>query len=171
MTHDLFNEHFDLVIIGHYHNAQQVDIFNYIGSSFPHNFGEDNNKGICLLYDDLSLEIIDYHFKRYINYVVDPHLVNDALIAEITNESVIHNVKLTINGTKDQTTEINRYISQLSKICATSVVTDEGNTVIENITTNNLLTTFEQYCALNDFDFKTIAPYIINKIKNYTDNE
>ncbi len=57
---------FDKVFIGHYHNRSKVgDKIHHVGSAFPQNFGEDNEKGFLLVYDDGSH---DYHrpvFREY----------------------------------------------------------------------------------------------------------
>jgi exonuclease SbcD len=56
---------FDKVIVGHYHNKQFFKNICYIGSTFPHNFGENNDKGIVYLNDDLELEYLPTYFKKY----------------------------------------------------------------------------------------------------------
>lgn len=51
---------FDLVIIGHYHNRARLanGKIVYIGSTHQSNFGENEEKGFAILYDDLSLEFV-----------------------------------------------------------------------------------------------------------------
>lgn len=51
---------FDRVLVGHYHNRCIIKNTNieYIGSSRQHNFGEDEEKGYTLLYNDGSYEFI-----------------------------------------------------------------------------------------------------------------
>lgn len=62
---DLFNR-FDLVITGHYHNRQQIkDNIWYIGSSHAQNYGEDNDKGICVVDENLNIEFVQLNFPRY----------------------------------------------------------------------------------------------------------
>ncbi len=51
---------FDATLVGHYHNRKTIKDthIEYIGSSRQHNFGEDEEKGYTLLYDDGSYEFI-----------------------------------------------------------------------------------------------------------------
>lgn len=51
---------FDKVFVGHYHNRCVIPKTNieYIGSSRQHNFGEDEEKGYTVLYNDGSHEFI-----------------------------------------------------------------------------------------------------------------
>lgn len=59
-------EKFDLVLVGHYHDRSEVGKnIKYIGSLNQTNFGEDEDKGFVILYDDLSLEYRNLEFKKY----------------------------------------------------------------------------------------------------------
>lgn len=66
---DMFKE-FDLVLIGHYHNRQEVKLKNgtrivYFGSAFQRNFGEDVDKGYIVVWEDLSIEYRKFDSPRY----------------------------------------------------------------------------------------------------------
>lgn len=63
---------FDNVFLGHYHNRQQVaKNIHYIGSLYPQNFGEDNEKGFAVVYEDGSFEFKSVEFKKYIKKIFD----------------------------------------------------------------------------------------------------
>lgn len=51
---------FDATLVGHYHNRKAIQgtSIEYIGSSRQHNFGEDEEKGYTVLYDDGCYEFI-----------------------------------------------------------------------------------------------------------------
>ena len=72
---DMFGD-FDLVTSGHYHNFNKVensvgtDIY-YIGSAYAANYGEDNDKGFTIIYDDGSIEFHQTDFPRYETISVD----------------------------------------------------------------------------------------------------
>jgi exonuclease SbcD len=67
----LFDQ-FTNVLVGHYHNKQQIsDNITYIGSSHPQNFGEDNDKGFTILYEDGSIEHIVAQFPQYHKFYFD----------------------------------------------------------------------------------------------------
>lgn len=71
LKQELFTK-FDLVCVGHYHQRSQLaDNIWYIGSSHPQNFGEDNEKGICIINEDLSLEFVNLNFPKYFTYRFD----------------------------------------------------------------------------------------------------
>lgn len=70
ITKKLFKQ-FDKVFIGHYHNRSIHGNIEYIGSIQSTNFGEDNNKGCTLLYEDGSSELIKLSFKEYEKIVID----------------------------------------------------------------------------------------------------
>lgn len=56
---NIFNE-FDRVFVGHYHNRCLIPgtRIEYIGSSRQHNFGEDEEKGYTVLYNDGTHEFV-----------------------------------------------------------------------------------------------------------------
>lgn len=55
-----FFKDWDKVLVGHYHNRCVIPDTNieYIGGSRQHNFGEDEEKGYTVLYDDGSYEFV-----------------------------------------------------------------------------------------------------------------
>lgn len=58
--------------LGHFHNTHEInkDII-HLPSLRQSNFGEDNNKGFTILYDDLSYEIIRGVFKEFQKVCID----------------------------------------------------------------------------------------------------
>lgn len=63
---------FDKVFVGHYHNQSFIEPnIYYIGSAYQANFGEDENKGFTILYNDGSHEFIQSKFKKFIQVKVD----------------------------------------------------------------------------------------------------
>lgn len=79
---DIFAD-FDTVLVGHYHNRCHIKGTNidYIGSSRQHNFGEDEEKGYTLLYDDGSYEFI----KNEVNI---RYKVIDLALQDINNDFI-----------------------------------------------------------------------------------
>lgn len=63
---EVFFKDFTNVFVGHYHDRQDVGKnIHYIGSLNQGNFGEDNNKGFTILYEDGSFEYTKSKFKEY----------------------------------------------------------------------------------------------------------
>jgi len=64
---------FDMVYIGHYHDASWLaDNVRYAGSAYQNNFGENiTDKGFNVIYDDGSYKFIPSKFPKYIKEVLD----------------------------------------------------------------------------------------------------
>ena len=64
------------VYLGHYHNHHEIseDIV-HLPSLRQQSFGEDDNKGFTMLYDDLSYEIVQGRFKRFSKVVIDVNTI------------------------------------------------------------------------------------------------
>ena len=76
-------EPFDRTLVGHYHDRKKIPgtHIEYIGASRQHNFGEDEEKGYTILFDDGTTEFVknqaNIRFKTIIvNY---PDIDNDFL--------------------------------------------------------------------------------------------
>lgn len=59
---------FDKVLVGHYHNRQAVNNVIYTGSPYQANFGEDQEKGCTVIYDDASIQFIKLKFPTYTTF-------------------------------------------------------------------------------------------------------
>jgi len=60
------------VLIGHYHNMQKVGSkLYYIGSIMQKNYGEDDQKGMTIFYDDGSHELFQLDFIKFKTIKVD----------------------------------------------------------------------------------------------------
>lgn len=82
-------DEFYKVFLGHYHNQQKISGHIYhLPSIQSNNFGEDNEKGFTILYDDGSHELIQSEFKQY--YTIDIDL--DKL-----NKNELNNIKKDAN--------------------------------------------------------------------------
>jgi len=70
--------------LGHYHNWHEItkDIV-HLPSLRQSNFGEDDNKGFSVLYDDLSYKIIKGDFKRFNKVLIDIDKTNQSKIDEL----------------------------------------------------------------------------------------
>jgi exonuclease SbcD len=75
------------VYLGHYHNTHEIskDIV-HLPSLRQSNFGEDDNKGFSIIYDDLSYEIIPGIFTKFNKIVIN--------IDEVTPDDISELIKL-----------------------------------------------------------------------------
>ena len=72
------------VYLGHYHNHHEItkDII-HLPSLRPGNFGEDNNKGFTILFDDLSYELVQGEFKKFTKIVINVDETNTSELKEL----------------------------------------------------------------------------------------
>lgn len=100
---------FDRVLIGHYHNASDVnETIRYIGSTDPRNYGEDSLKGATILYDDMSLELYPFEFKGFEKIIIEEFdFANmDELIELHANENT--NVRIEFRGDPDKLIKVDK---------------------------------------------------------------
>ena len=70
--------------LGHYHNHHEItkDIV-HLPSLRQSNFGEDDNKGFAVLYEDLSYKLIGGDFKRFKKVTIDINKTTSKQIKEL----------------------------------------------------------------------------------------
>jgi DNA repair protein SbcD/Mre11 len=106
LTSELF-DNFHSVFVGHYHNQSKLgNNIYYIGSSHAQNFGEDNTKGVTLLYNDGSHEFVKLKFKEFHKQVIN---VDDLGKCEWNSETYKdHNVRIIIKGDASKLASFNK---------------------------------------------------------------
>lgn len=96
-------EGFDEVWIGHYHNQQEFDYPGgkgfYIGSTHQSNFGEDDQKGCRILYNDGTSEFVKLKFPEYKTFSIQVEALNDVVAQEILKDTTAHK-KVQVHGSK-----------------------------------------------------------------------
>lgn len=107
---ELFKQ-FKFVLSGHYHAKNQLaDNIWYIGSSHPQNFGEDNDKGICIVNKDLSLEFVNLNFPKYFTYRFDCKDIKQIVdqLKQVNHE--YDKIRFVITGNETEIENFNRLI-------------------------------------------------------------
>jgi exonuclease SbcD len=125
-------EKFSIVFTGHYHDRTVVgENVVYIGSLFPHNYGEDNDKGFCVLYDDGTFEFKLVNFKKYKKLNIDLEQVSTEKVQKLKNKyaNSEHNIRFIFSGTPDLLATIDKKEFTRLKID----VKKESKSLIENI--------------------------------------
>ena len=101
-----FTDHFDLVLIGHYHDCQELadGKIIYIGSTHQHNFGENSAKGVTVLYDDLSIEQIQLKTKTFNAIQIDLNTVPEEEVKQLIEKYSNHddNIRFKFTGTEEK---------------------------------------------------------------------
>lgn len=103
---------FDKVLIGHYHNAQTIgDNIVYTGSTHQHDFGEDLDKGMIVINDDLTLKQIKLDVPIYNNNVIDLNAISDDDLSQ-----TIEDIKSSDNYEKIKFTGTEERLASVSKL-------------------------------------------------------
>lgn len=152
---------FEKVFLGHYHNRQQPakNIF-HLPSVQQNSFGEDEDKGFTVLYDDLSFDFVKSVFKPYKEIVVDARTVTPEELAELSKSSVDGvNLRLTFTGDKQAVKKIDRKkftavgISVQVKYDDVNVdEVDEHQNIIA-MTGTSIAEKFEEFCKEKGYDY------------------
>ena len=103
----------DSVLVGHYHNRCKIKNSNieYIGSSRQHNFGEDEEKGYTIVYNDGSIEFIKNQVNtRYKVLDLTLKQVNANLLNQLDEIKADgrYKVKTRVNCTSAEANSVNK---------------------------------------------------------------
>lgn len=149
------------VFLGHYHDAQQPgsNVF-HLPSTRQNNFGEDENKGFTVLYDDLSFELVKSRFKPYRNIKVDAASITPeelkALAKTDTNEA---NVRVTLCGDQQAVKSIDKKVFQKAGIVVktkySEVEAEEGEVaeVLQELSGSDIITKFKTFCEEKGYNY------------------
>jgi exonuclease SbcD len=170
---------FKKTYLGHYHNWNEIskDIV-HLPSLRPMNFGEDNNKGFTVLYEDLSYKVIEGKFKKYIKETFDIDKVEvgyikgriesykdskDAIRFELTGES--DSLKI-FDKSIFKGSGINVMVKYESKYGVDDIIPSIVKEYDENIIKN----VFEEFCTEKSLDHKE-GLELLNKFLNKDKDE
>lgn len=103
---------FDLILVGHYHNYQEMKNGKiiYIGSTHQHNYGEDLRKGLTILYDDLSIEQESLRTKVFNVIEIDLNDVPSDQVDDLVEKYKVcdDNVRFKFTGPKEKVDSIDK---------------------------------------------------------------
>jgi DNA repair exonuclease SbcCD nuclease subunit len=152
---------FDLVFLGHYHNKSKVGRnIHYIGSTIPHNFGEDNDKGLIILNSDLSFKTHPLKFPKFYSHefdLEDEESRRELDLAYERYKDSKHNIRFILKGTKESLSKVNKSKYKDSGISIKTVNTEiskniesvqNGNVIVYN--DSKILISFIKYCKENN---------------------
>lgn len=160
---------FKKVFIGHYHNASDVnDFIHYIGSTDPRNFGEDDKKGILIVFDDLSFERIQLNFKPYKKVIIEKFELEDLddLIKKHADRK--ENVRIEFRAERSELIKIDKkkfleagidVVTVDTTLIDISGETSEGDVTI-GMERKDILKYFDEYCKQNQIERKKSAKII-----------
>lgn len=161
--------HYKSVFLGHYHNAQKVgkNIF-HLPSTRQNNFGEDNEKGFTILYDDFSTEFIKSKFIEFKKYYIDldDSSVDEAikLAKNIKKENV--RISFEFSGSDDKLRSldkkffINLGISVSTKNKEVEIGDTEYVEEVKKMTEDDIIEHFKRFCKKNNYSFNEGIKYL-----------
>lgn len=159
---------FKSVLVGHIHNRISLrgTSIEYIGSSRQNNFGEDEEKGYTILYDDGSHEFVKNEVNtRYKNIDID---YADISSLEIENDER-YKVKVKVHCTDAQSKLVDKK-SLLEYANKVELVTEKTKAVAVNesginvkFDKNGIKSEYVDFCAEKGIDSKLGIEYL-NKI-------
>ena len=160
---------FRAILVGHIHNRVSLRGTNieYIGSSRQGSFGEDEEKGYTLLYDDGSYDFIKNDVNiRYKNVDINFDEIDDVE----KEEDVRYKVKLKVHCTDAQSKLVDRKVL-LEKVSKVELVTEKTQAAQVNesdisvkFDKNGIKAEYVDFCAEKSIDSNLGIKYL-NQIK------
>ncbi len=157
-------DRFGKVFLGHYHNTQEVsDNIVHLPSICQKNFGEDSNKGVSVVYDDLSYEIFNLDFRKFVNVEIDLSISTKTQIDKIVGDAISTGayVKAKFSGTeaeiksidKDSLTRLGVKVQTKIKEIEDSVEYSKSEEIKEYDKVS-LIEAFKDFCGEEGIDFE-----------------
>lgn len=159
-------EKFFKVFLGHYHNQQKIGKNIYhIPSIQANNFGEDNEKGFTVLYDDGSHELIHSEFKQYYTLKVDLDKISKDELNDLKKDGSLlikesgANVRFKFEGSEDKVSALQKEeytalgidVKKEHKTIVKSIQKAEtGEVIVYNNET--ILKKFDSFCEEESYD-------------------
>lgn len=165
-------ERFDKVLVGHYHNRTKIKdtSIEYIGSSRQANFGEDEEKGYTILYNDGSTEFVKNKVNtryRTIEYSYDELMKAMPLqLDSIELYKTKCKVRLTEAQAKkfDEAPVLECGVTKVEKIIDSVVaVKAAAHCIDEKYDNNGIKREYVNFCNKKDVD-STLGIEYLNKI-------
>lgn len=157
---------FKKVLCGHYHNRIRIKNtpIEYIGSSRQHNFGEDENKGYTILFDNGTTQFIQNEVNaRYVTY----EAMADELESLSLDEDPLYKYKIKVNCNVNQTKLFDKQkllemgFDKVELIAETLVSKEVVATGIsEKYDKLGIRKEYENYCQENSIDNRLGLKYL-----------
>lgn len=169
-------EDFSTVLLGHYHNFHKVsgEIY-HLPSVIQKDFGENDNKGFTIIYDDCSFEIVTSDFKRYETVEIDldkvTHKEFKEKLKEFNTESTNVRIKLVGSNEKIKSIKIDElkmsgfHVKTDQKDISDSIEQIENGKIVEH-DSSSLLEEFIAFCEKEEYDNIEIGNNYLKKQLN-----
>ena len=162
---------FEVVLCGHYHDKSIVgsNIY-YIGSTLQHNYGENDDKGIVLLYNDGTFEYLETKFPKYIKIEISVDELNLKLINELEKERIEtgDDIRLIIKGEKSKIQSIKKSLFSDTGLSVKTEINEIQEQILKAETQDSIVSFdsgkikeyFFTFCMDNEFDLVEGEKYL-----------
>jgi exonuclease SbcD len=172
---------FDWVFVGHYHNRTIIPgtHIEYIGSSRQHNFGEDEEKGYTILFNDGSQEFIKNKVNtRFMVIDVPSEKINIHLKDYLDEIKANGKYKVTVRvhcdtadtNTIDKNELVKSGASKVEVITKDPEVKAISSTgLFEKFDSNKIRENYQQFCREKDIEDVSLGLSYLSKIDKYVE--
>lgn len=150
------------VLLGHYHNAQQPssNVF-HLPSVRQNNFGEDEEKGFTVLYDDASFDFVKSDFVPYREIKIDVATVTKKELQGLHKEidANVHS-RVVLIGDQEAVKSINKKwftehgIAVKAKYNDVEVSEAEEKEVVQELSGEDLKEKFQAFCTEKNYSYE-----------------
>ena len=172
LPQDIFSD-FYKVLVGHYHNRTKIDGTNieYIGSSRQNNFGEDEEKGYTILYDNGDTKFVKNNVNvRYATITVDAEDINDSFLLKLVNQSRKgpgYKIRVKVKCTDAQAKTFDKKALLENGASKVELITDklqkietQSTAISEKFDKNGIKKEYQSFCNGHGIDSKTGMKYL-----------
>jgi exonuclease SbcD len=164
---------FDIVLVGHYHNRNKIDFnevdIHYVGSPFAANFGEDNEKGFTIIYDDGSIEFINANFPRYETIEIEVEAIDGKWLSQ-TKKHIKEsgsNVRVIVSGDESELKKIKKQkfsdigVRKLKLNSESVAIRNEDNKVVfVNLDKKTVIKEYKKFSVNQEIDSELGLEYL-----------
>ena len=160
------------VYLGHYHNHHEItkDIV-HLPAFIQASFGEDDNKGFSVLYDDLSYSIIKGRFRSFKKVSINLDTITPSGIKELlrTHENSPNSIRFEISGSESKVKAFDVSIFKDTNIDVKKKYEqkfdyeeDEKPSIIEKFDKASVQESFEKFCEQKGMTIKKVRLSLMN---------
>lgn len=153
-----------LVLSGHYHDYQELsDNVVHLGSLTQNNFGEDENKGFWVLYDDLTYDLIPSKGKKFRKITIDLNSTTlkqvDKIVKMFKDENPDNLLRVEFKGNKDELSSLDKKTYQelgidvKTKLDEVEILDIETSEEVKALSSNDIVKRFKTFCNENDYNY------------------
>lgn len=170
---EIFND-FHSVMVAHYHNRVKLDGTDimYVGSSRQNNFGEDEEKGYTILYDDGTTEFVKNGVNtRYASIDVAIKDIDEAFMKKLADyhdcSPVPYKVRVRIKCTDSQAKAYDKKILLDAgankvefKTDKTEIIVTKSTSIDDKYDKNGIKKEYQTFCSEKNIDSKLGMKYL-----------